>query len=1011
MKFQDAAEPADLQVHTHAFPNSSYSVTAWASGPQQPSLPPGSSDTRFAALSYWLLEAIMARKRLVISLMLVFTIAGAFWGASFATYTATLTLGPVVPGKVSPQLFSDIAALLQSKDFSSSFAKELSHSHSPAVIAPIEGANLIQITASARLPGEAMAVANRYAQKASNFATDFEMKQKAATAERLEKEVAAAELAFREAHAKRLAFQKSSGLIDADQEITFGLEERAATRSKAAGLRIEWQANLPQIEKLEAELPQLNPELVAMREKLESALAYYTEEHPKVKALQAAVTALEERSSLSEKLPSFPRSDNPVAVSTYQHLLALRGQQAHLEVQLEGVEKRDAELGSHLLNVSSNLMISSKLKWEYESIKTNYDKLYGSLLAAKLALDATTPPFRVTSEAAPNDSTLFPFFKSAGFGAISSGFLGLFLAISLCAFCKVSNGIIRSEDDLQRATNLPVLASLGDLKTMTYGEQEQWALKALALLRGKLASPYGNAIECGFTSSRHGEGCSTWISHLSSAAVRQGYRVLLVSGASAPASEQPGDSLSMVHLQNGLTIPPPSKPVMRISLPAPSWPLQRRKDWWAAIHQFADENDAVLFVDLPPASDTESLFLAQNLKNLIWLGAQNVADMAATRSHMKNFTSINCRFVGAVLNHGYAAARHAAQKLTLFALILGMSPAFFCSALSASDSIQPGDVDSSQTNSVGYISLSEPGQMSNWQKRLVLGPGDVLNISLADEGELVSARVTIGPDGRINFRNAQNIMATGLTVDELKVALQNALLKYIRSPGVIIIPQSYASKQYYILGSVGKPGPFLLDRSVTIVEAIAHAQGFTSASRQGKSFQGADLSRSFLIRKDDEAGFSRVPVDFEALFQRGDLSQNRPLHPQDYLYFASLDFPEIYVLGEVRSPGPTAFTPETTALKAIITRGGFTDRAYKSRVLLVRGSLDNPTTLILNTSDVLAARAADFQLQPKDILYVNQKPWAKAEELLEMAISDFLRAAVITAAGREVSPLITQPIY
>ena len=43
-----------------------------------------------------------------------------------------------------------------------------------------------------------------------------------------------------------------------------------------------------------------------------------------------------------------------------------------------------------------------------------------------------------------------------------------------------------------------------------------------------------------------------------------------------------------------------------------------------------------------------------------------------------------------------------------------------------------------------------------------------------------------------------------------------------------------------------------------------------------------DLSRSFMVRHGQ-----KLPVDFEKLFQQGDLTQNIAVEPDDYLYFAS----------------------------------------------------------------------------------------------------------------------------
>ncbi len=311
----------------------------------------------------------------------------------------------------------------------------------------------------------------------------------------------------------------------------------------------------------------------------------------------------------------------------------------------------------------------------------------------------------------------------------------------------------------------------------------------------------------------------------------------------------------------------------------------------------------------------------------------------------------------------------------------------------------------------GAIAVTAPGQLAAWQQHLTLGPGDVLNVSLYQHADSERSGLAIGPDGRLNYLQARDVMAAGLTVEELRAVLEEILVKYYLSPRVVIVPAAYRSKKYYILGNVTQKGVFPLDRPITIVEAIANAHGFATTTQQRNTMLMADLSHSFLIRKGRDGRFDRVPVNFEGLFLEGDLSQNIAVAPDDYLYFPPLDLKEVYIFGDVVSPGVSVYTPQTTVLRAIIGRGGFADTAWKSKVLVVRGSLNHPETFVVNTGDVLAARQSDFRLQPGDIVYVNRKPWSKAEELLGAAILDFTRAAIITWTGQNVGPIITEPIF
>jgi protein involved in polysaccharide export with SLBB domain len=298
------------------------------------------------------------------------------------------------------------------------------------------------------------------------------------------------------------------------------------------------------------------------------------------------------------------------------------------------------------------------------------------------------------------------------------------------------------------------------------------------------------------------------------------------------------------------------------------------------------------------------------------------------------------------------------------------------------------------------LSLAAPTSRAEWQQRLTLGPGDLLNLELFDMPETAKKEVPIGPDGRINFLQARDIMAAGLTIDELRAKMDEALGKYYQNPRSIVTPASFHSKKYIVLGAVANKGVFTFDRPLRIIEAIARAGGLETGLYASRTVELADLQRSFLVRNGQ-----RVPVDFEQLFQRGDLSQNVPLQPDDYLYFALASANEIYLLGEVMLPGVQVFSAKPTAIGVIALGGGFTQRAYKSRVLVVRGSLDHPETFVVDTTAILAGKAKDFKLQPRDIVYVSRNPWVAAGEIVDMAAKAFVQAALVQATTLHVAPL------
>lgn len=291
-----------------------------------------------------------------------------------------------------------------------------------------------------------------------------------------------------------------------------------------------------------------------------------------------------------------------------------------------------------------------------------------------------------------------------------------------------------------------------------------------------------------------------------------------------------------------------------------------------------------------------------------------------------------------------------------------------------------------------------------WQSRFTLGPNDVVNFYYYGRPELSRPGVLIGPDGRVTYLQAQGIMTTGLTIDELRDEVTAELGKFYRKPRIIVTPGEFRSKKFHVLGKVVNKGTYTLERPLTIIEAVAQAGGLETGVFELNTVELADLPRSFLIRNQQ-----RLAVDFDKLFRNGDLSQNILLEPEDYLYFPSSVANEIYVLGSVKSPGAQGLSVDASVLSAITLAGGFTERAYKQKVLVVRGGLDTPKRFVVNMADVLAGKVADFRVEPRDIVYVSDRPWSRVEDLADMAATAFITSMVTVWTGNSIQ-LINQPV-
>ncbi len=105
-------------------------------------------------------------------------------------------------------------------------------------------------------------------------------------------------------------------------------------------------------------------------------------------------------------------------------------------------------------------------------------------------------------------------------------------------------------------------------------------------------------------------------------------------------------------------------------------------------------------------------------------------------------------------------------------------------------------------------------------------------------------------------------------------------------------------------------------------------------------------------------------------------------------------------------PGAIGITTDATVMSVITIRNGFSERAFRERILVVRGSMKEPSTFVINASDILAGKSADFILKPRDIIYIPEKPWNYPEEILDMAMKAFVQSAVASWTGANVGPFI-----
>jgi polysaccharide export outer membrane protein len=107
-----------------------------------------------------------------------------------------------------------------------------------------------------------------------------------------------------------------------------------------------------------------------------------------------------------------------------------------------------------------------------------------------------------------------------------------------------------------------------------------------------------------------------------------------------------------------------------------------------------------------------------------------------------------------------------------------------------------------------------------------IGPEDVLDISVWKNPEL-SRTVPVRPDGKVSLPLLNDFRVAGLTPSDLREQLVSRLSDFVPTPEVSVIVREVHSRKVAVVGAVKTAGRYELKSPMTVLEAIALAQGFT----------------------------------------------------------------------------------------------------------------------------------------------------------------------------------------
>jgi polysaccharide export outer membrane protein len=343
------------------------------------------------------------------------------------------------------------------------------------------------------------------------------------------------------------------------------------------------------------------------------------------------------------------------------------------------------------------------------------------------------------------------------------------------------------------------------------------------------------------------------------------------------------------------------------------------------------------------------------------------------------------------------------------------------SAGQAGKSVQSGAAVTRSAATTTVFTNAPPAELARPNLSLfTLGPGDRVDIEVLGHPES-RASTFIAPDGKIYYYLLSGQPVWGLTLNQARELLERELGKLMTDPQVTLQLREVGSKHVWLLGRLSKPGLYPITGPISLLEALSLAGGTARSTSEVKTEELADLRHSFVMRRGE-----LLPVDFQKLLRDGDMSQNIYLQPDDFVFVPSALSQQVYVLGSVLYPRTVPYNDRMTLMTALSGASGplklewfattnpvLAPDADVSHVAVVRGSLTTPELTVVDANSIMKGKAADFPLEPGDIVFVPNTPYGTAKRYFNIIVNTFITTVAANAgiqAGGGSAVTVSYPV-
>jgi polysaccharide biosynthesis/export protein len=218
------------------------------------------------------------------------------------------------------------------------------------------------------------------------------------------------------------------------------------------------------------------------------------------------------------------------------------------------------------------------------------------------------------------------------------------------------------------------------------------------------------------------------------------------------------------------------------------------------------------------------------------------------------------------------------MKFNFFSIGFVCAAAFMVSSCADSTATEPTPAPQQS----GLKSIEDAPAIAPYQLQV----GDTMDIKVRLNPEL-NESVIVPPDGLISTVMAQDVMAYGRTVQELRGDLTKQYQEELTDPHISVIMRTFAPNRVYVTGEVALPGEFVTaGPNLTLLQAIARAGGLKNS---------ASTDNIIIIRHGNNAPPVAYTVDYNAAKSGFYPQKDVRLAAYDVVFVPRSDIADVYL--------------------------------------------------------------------------------------------------------------------